>query len=460
MNELLNLQELNLSLAYPFLFLIAVASILLLCACFYKFHRSFYISVSALSLLVSFLLMLSNVNDQGFEAKAFLGTLNNDLIAFCASSIILIFSFLYILMQKEENQGEFYALFLFMSASFLLMVSSSNLALIFIGLESSSLALYTLIAMRSTNNAISSAIKYFSVAAVGSGFFVMAVALFYARSASLDLAVLLQNSTKDVWLLGAGVLIFILCAIKLSLVPFHFWLRDVYYASHANLVAFISVVPKIAMLAVIVRLFDYLKNTGFELPILILACFSMLMGAIGAISQKDIKKMFAYSSIVHSSFIVTAIVPLLTPAKNILEFSLLPVFGYWTLFGFANYGAFLILSTLKDSNYSSLNGLLAKKPLTGFCLGTCALSLAGIPPFGVFWGKFMVLVATITSGYWFVAIIIALSSVIILYAYLKLIIHALFIKGETSPMQKLDLKQNLILSLCVCAGIFAVISML
>lgn len=99
-----------------------------------------------------------------------MATLNNDIVSFYASLVILCFSFLYLLMQKEENQGEFYALFLFMIASLLLMVSSSNLVLIFIGLESSSLALYTLIAMRGSDNAISSAIKYFSIAAVGAGF--------------------------------------------------------------------------------------------------------------------------------------------------------------------------------------------------------------------------------------------------------------------------------------------------
>lgn len=461
LSDFLNLELLNISLSYPFLFLIAVAVALLLFTSFYRLHRSFYTSVSALSLCVSFLLMLTNVGEQGFEAKAFLGTLNTDLISFYASCVILLFAFLYLLVEKEENQGEFYVLFLLMIASFLLMVSSSNLVLIFIGLESSSLSLYTLIAMRGTMNSISAAIKYFSVAAVGSGFFVLACALIYARSGSLDLAVTLsQDGTKDIWLLGAGVLIFVLCAIKLSLAPFHFWLRDVYFASHSNLVAFISVVPKVAMFAILIRIFDFLKNTSFESIIMSLAIFSMIIGAVGALSQKNIKKMFAYSSIVHSSFIVTALVPILTPFDAQTDSNLVSIFGYWVLFGFANYAVFLILSRLENSDYTALSGLLYKKPFIAFSLGICVLSLAGIPPFGVFWGKFMIMITTITSGYWYLAIFIAIASVIILYAYLKIIVYALFIKDKLVLMQKLDLKQNLVLALSVLVAIFAVVFML
>ncbi|EKQ7380781.1 NADH-quinone oxidoreductase subunit N, partial [Campylobacter coli] len=259
----IDLSSLNIPLSYPFAFLIAVAIVLLLCSGFWKFHRTFYMATSSLSLIVSVFLILNNIVAQGLEAKGFLGTLNNDIVSLYASLVVLCFSFLYLLMQKEENQGEFYSLFLFMVAGLLLMVSSSNLILIFIGLESSSLALYTLIAMRGSNNAISSAIKYFSVAAVGSGFFVMASALIYIRTGTLDLGLKLALD-KDPMLLGAGVMIFVLCAIKLSLAPFHFWLKDVYSSAHVNLVAFISVVPKIAMFVVVIRLFSFLNHLGFE----------------------------------------------------------------------------------------------------------------------------------------------------------------------------------------------------
>ncbi|MCR2106292.1 NADH-quinone oxidoreductase subunit N [Campylobacter upsaliensis] len=464
MSEFLNGVDLNVELAYPFLLLIAAAIILLLCSAFYRFKANFYAALSLLALMTSFFLELSNVNAFGFNSNAFLGTLNNDIIAFYAQCVILLFSFLYLLMDKKDHIGEFYALFLFMIASLMLMVSSSNLLLIFIGLEASSLALYTLIAMQGSRNAISSALKYFSVAAVGSGFFVLACAFIYFKMGKFDLSLSLNGGSKDIWLLSAGVLIFVLCAIKLSLAPFHFWLRDVYYASHSNLVAFISVVPKIAMFAVLIRLFDFFNYAEFGTIIAILAVFSMIVASLAALSQNDVKKMFAYSSVVHSSFVLVALVPMLSfKLGDDLNFVFWVVFGYWILFAFANYGVFLILSTLQKSSFETLNSLLKVKPFLAFALGLCALSLAGIPPFGLFWGKFMVLKSLVENDLAYLALFVALASVLMLYNYLKIIIHAFFMRekvAEKELCKDLKWEQKLALALCVIVNVFALLLML
>ncbi|ECL5231691.1 NADH-quinone oxidoreductase subunit N [Campylobacter upsaliensis] len=464
MSEFLNGVDLNVELAYPFLLLIAAAIILLLCSAFYRFKANFYAALSLLALMASFFLELSNVNAFGFNSNAFLGTLNNDIIAFYAQCVILLFSFLYLLMDKKDHIGEFYALFLFMIASLMLMVSSSNLLLIFIGLEASSLALYTLIAMQGSRNAISSALKYFSVAAVGSGFFVLACAFIYFKMGKFDLSLSLNGGSKDIWLLSAGVLIFVLCAIKLSLAPFHFWLRDVYYASHSNLVAFISVVPKIAMFAVLIRLFDFFNYAEFGTIIAILAVFSMIVASLAALSQNDVKKMFAYSSVVHSSFVLVALVPMLSfKLGDDLNFVFWVVFGYWILFAFANYGVFLILSTLQKSSFETLNSLLNVKPFLVFALGLCALSLAGIPPFGLFWGKFMVLKSLVENDLAYLALFVALASVLMLYNYLKIIIHAFFMRekvAEKELCKDLKWEQKLALALCVIVNVFALLLML
>ncbi|MEB2808813.1 NADH-quinone oxidoreductase subunit N [Campylobacter upsaliensis] len=464
MSEFLNGVDLNVELAYPFLLLIAAAIILLLCSAFYRFKANFYAALSLLALMASFFLELSNVNAFGFNSNAFLGTLNNDIIAFYAQCVILLFSFLYLLMDKKDHIGEFYALFLFMIASLILMVSSSNLLLIFIGLEASSLALYTLIAMQGSRNAISSALKYFSVAAVGSGFFVLACAFIYFKMGKFDLSLSLNGGSKDIWLLSAGVLIFVLCAIKLSLAPFHFWLRDVYYASHSNLVAFISVVPKIAMFAVLIRLFDFFNYAEFGTIIAILAVFSMIVASLAALSQNDVKKMFAYSSVVHSSFVLVALVPMLSfKLGDDLNFVFWVVFGYWILFAFANYGVFLILSTLQKSSFETLNSLLNVKPFLAFALGLCALSLAGIPPFGLFWGKFMVLKSLVENDLAYLALFVALASVLMLYNYLKIIIYAFFMRekiAEKELCKDLKWEQKLALALCVIVNVFALLLML
>lgn len=462
MNEILTLSDLHMDLAYPFLFLIAVALVLLLCSAFCKFNASFYLGTSLLAIVTSFFLSLSNVNALGLQDKAFFNTLNNDIIAFCAICVILLFSFLYLCMDKGERRGEFYTLFLFMNASFMLMVSSSNLVLIFIGLEASSLALYTIIAMQGSKNAISSAIKYFSVAAVGSGFFVLACALIYVETGSLSLVVPLFDSSALV--LGSSILILVLCAIKLSLVPFHFWLRDVYYASNSNLVAFISVVPKMAMLVVLIRLFTFYNEQSGEIVLYTLAIFSMLAAALAALSQKDAKKMLAYSSVVQSSIIVLAIVSVFTRFSYMeeggLNSVLFLIFMYWILFAFANYGLFFILSLFKKSDFNSLNNLFSKSPALALSLAICTLSLAGIAPFGLFWGKYMIFETLITMDKWYFALFVALASVLMLVSYLKLIIHSFFMKDVANFNFKINLRQKIVLTFCVLVNIFTPLLML
>ncbi|MDO4673575.1 NADH-quinone oxidoreductase subunit N [Campylobacter sp.] len=461
MNEFFTLTDLRMDLAYPFLFLILAALVLLLCVAFCKLSSKFYLSSSLWALLVSFFLSLSNVNAFGLQSRAFFGTLNNDIVAFCAICVILLFSFLYLLMDKQEHRGEFYTLFLFMIASLMLMVSSSNLALIFIGLEASSLALYTLIAMQGSKNAISSALKYFSVAAVGSGFFVLASALIYAQTGSLSIRVFFHYAEESILLSGSKTLILVLCAIKLSLAPFHFWLRDVYYASNSNLAAFISVVPKIAILVVLLRIFSFYPHGA--IVICALAIFSMLVAALAALAQKDAKKMLAYSSVVQSSLLVLAMVPIFLHAEYVekgINSALFLVFGYWVLFAFANYGLFLILSLFEKSDFNSLNNLFAKNPIVAFALATCVLSLAGVAPFGLFWGKFMIFQTLILSKWWYCALVVALTSVLMLGSYLRLIIHGFFVKSEANFTLKLHPRQKFVLIVCVLVNIFALLLML
>ncbi|EJH8764120.1 NADH-quinone oxidoreductase subunit N, partial [Campylobacter jejuni] len=182
------------------------------------------------------------------------------------------------------------------------------------------------------------------------------------------------------------------------------------------------------------------------------------IGAFAALSQNNIKKMFAYSSVVHSSLVLVACIPLLKEQN--FDGILLAIFGYWTLFAFANYAVFMILSNYENNSYESLNGLLVKKPLIAFCLSISVLSLAGIPPFGVFWGKFMILNTAILNGYWYLVLFVALSSVIMLYAYLKILIHALFMKNDRVHNIKFSFIQNFILAFCVCVSTFVILLML
>lgn len=455
------MQTLNIPLVYPILFLIAMAIVILLIGAFKNLHKSFYIGISSFSLIISFIMIFK------LEfGDAFLNTFLYDEISFLSICVVLTFSILYLFMEKEESKYEFYALFLFMIASLMLMVSSTNLMIVFIALESSSLALYTLIALKNDKNSISSALKYFSVAGVGSGFFVLASAFLYLKTGSIDLYEIsnLNMDLDNYFVLSCIVMIFILCAIKLSLVPFHFWLKDVYYASNSNLTAFISVVPKIAMLSFVVRLFMLMQETNLIYIISFLAVFSMFSASIVALIQTNIKKMLAYSSITHSSFVLISLMILLNPNDfKISYFSsvdYLVFFGlfiYWFIFAFSNYGVFLILSTFKNTDYKSLNGMLDKKPFLAIVLSILVLSLIGIPPFGLFLAKVFVMSSAIMADYWYLALCVGISSAIMLYAYLKIIINALFIKDNHFIENKLNFRQSVVLGICFIMSVFCAI---
>ncbi|HHP0356302.1 MULTISPECIES: NADH-quinone oxidoreductase subunit N [Campylobacter] len=455
-----SLEKLNFVLLFPMLSLLFWAITLLLLSVFKKLSRNFYIGASVIALFsaLCFLLLYN-----GFvldNSHAFFGLFVSDNYAIFAQIIILVFSMLYLLMDKDEQKAEFFSLFLFMVASLILMVSSTNLIVIFLALEGSSLALYTLIALRGTHNAISSSIKYFTLAAVGAGFFVFACAFVYLKTQSLDLDNLLYSEyISDPILLCAGVMFLVIVGVKLSIAPFHFWLKDVYYGVHTNFIAFISIVPKIAMIIVVLRIFSALGGgVKFEYIVALLAIFSMLTVSIVALIQKDVKKMLAYSSITHSSFILAVIVSSMSVSSQgdgtSYWLSIFALFAYWISFAFANYGIFLILSLFQKSSFESFSGLFDQRPVLSIILTIFILCIAGIPPFGIFWGKILILASILNSGYYVLVFAIALSSMIMLYAYLKILIYVFFKKSYLVESMKLNIKQKIILSICLIGSLF------
>lgn len=461
-NELFNTQ--NVFLASPLLVLILGAVFILMVGSFANFSRRFYSTFSILFILAALVLTCMFDLNILVAKPLFFGSLVSDGYGFFANIIIMVFSILYLLAEKNDLQAEYYSLFLFMIASFVLMVGSTNLIMIFLGLEGSSLSLFTLIALRGSKNSISSALKYFSMAALGSGFFVLASAFVYYKTGSLQLDMIAKHSfVGDPVMLTAGVLFLIIFGIKLSLMPFHYWIKPVYFAAYSNLVAFISVVPKLAILIAMLRVFSSLNlGLDFELLLCIIAVISLMGSAIFALSQKDVKKFFAYSSISHSAFAFAAIISIISSLNGkSLDFelvSMISLFAYWFIFAFSNYGVFIILSLFKEHSYESMNGLYSKHPALALLIAIFVLSLAGIPPFGVFWGKALILFSVLSEHHIALAIFMALSSAVILYAYLKILI-SMFFKKATRPVftSTLVWPQKIALCICIAGSLFAII---
>lgn len=445
-----SLESLNLITLAPMLIAIAGGLIILILDLLNdKLHKSLYVMLTVLILFIDFGSVLGlNVNERGFFDVMLI-----DGIAIISQLMIIGASMIFIplaLTSKrfhEYSYPEFFALFLFMIAGFQFMVASDNLILIFVGIETASLALYTLIALHNRNNSYEAAVKYFTMGALAAGFFAMGSAVVYALTGSIELykvaevlATRIHETGLMIAIFGSSVLLLVAFAFKLSLFPFHTWAPDVYEGASAPLAGYMSVVPKIAAFVVSLRIFEMYIDLGVEWVrwmILILAVLTMTLANIMALVQNDVKRMLAYSSISHAGFIMAALALDTTEANT-------SIFLYYGLFMFTNLGAFAMLWISRhkkrrfddryDHPYEKFAGLVQIMPMGAVVMGLFMLSLAGVPPFSVFWGKIYVMQAAVNSGYIWLAIVMGLNSAIAAYYYLKLIVY-MFLKD---PVKNVD----------------------
>ncbi|HHO42355.1 MAG TPA: NADH-quinone oxidoreductase subunit NuoN [Epsilonproteobacteria bacterium] len=440
------LQELNLITLAPMLIAV-IGGLMIITIDLIKdnLHKSFYVMMTLLILFIDFGATLGlTLNDRGFFDVLFV-----DGIAIISQFLILVASMLFIplaLTSKrfhEFSYPEFFALFLFMIAGFQFMVATDNLILIFVGLETASLALYVLIAMHNRSNSYEAAVKYFTMGALAAGFFAMGSALIYATTGSIELYAVqeilgnrLDETGLMIAILGGSVLLLIAFAFKLSLFPFHTWAPDVYEGASAPLAGYMSIVPKVAAFVVALRIFGMYIELGIEpvrIIVLVLAVFTMTLANIMALVQEDVKRMLAYSSISHAGFVMAALA-LGTTKGNA------SIFLYYALFMFTNLGAFAMLWISRhkkrayhqrfDHPYEKFAGLIKIMPMGAVVMALFMLSLAGVPPFSVFWGKLYVMSSAVDAGYVWLAILMGLNSAIAAYYYLKLIVY-MFLKEPT-----------------------------
>jgi len=432
-------------------------------------HKSLYVMLTILILIIDLGATLGL--NFGPDEKGFFDVILMDGLAILSQVLILVASVLFIPLSltskrfHEYSYPEFFALFLFMIAGFQFMVSSDNLILIFVGLETASLSLYTLIAMHNRANSFEAAVKYFTMGALAAGFFTMGSAILYGISGSLELyqiAAAIQSRMGEpgmmMFLLGGAGLLLTAFAFKLSLFPFHTWAPDVYEGASAPLAGYMSVVPKVAAFVVSMRIFEMfieLQIEWVQTMIIILSVLTMTLANLMALVQEDVKRMLAYSSISHAGFVMVAIA-LATEKANT------GIFLYYGLFMFTNLGAFAMLWVSRhkhrvhharyDHPYEKFSGMVKIMPMGAVVMGLFMLSLAGVPPFSVFWGKVYLMSATIDAGYTWLAIIMGLNSAIAAYYYLKLIVY-MFLKEPTSQVTEETTYYNVSKPLLIILGL-------
>jgi NADH-quinone oxidoreductase subunit N len=439
----IDIEALNLASLVPMLIIIA-GGLLIICIDLFKkdLHKSIYTILTILFIGIDLGAVLSYQGD----VRGFFDVMLLDGISLISQIIILVSSALFILLALTSNRfheyryAEFFALFLFMIAGFQFMVSSDNLILIFVGLETASLSLYTLIAMHNREKSFEAAIKYFTMGALAAAFYVFGSMILYALTGSVELSVISQvlearGYQPIAYVILAVVFMIGALGFKLSMVPSHTWTPDVYEGSSAALAGYMAIVPKIAGFVVAMRLFEFMvvSDVAFIKGILyVLVILTMTVANVIALVQKDVKRMLAYSSISHAGFGMAAIL-IATPQANSA------LFLYWTLFLFTNLGAFAMLWVNRhkttahtngkfDHPFEKFSGMIKIMPVAASIMALFMIALAGLPPFSVFWGKVYMLSAAVNSGYIVLAVIMALNSALAGYYYLKLVVY-MFLKS-------------------------------
>ena len=469
-----SLASLNIATLAPMMIAIVGAlSILVIDLAKGGLHKSLYVMIALLFLLLDLgaLVDFGGVFLKNGTILGFFDVMLMDGIAILSQIIIVAGSMLFIplaLTSKrfhEYDYPEYFALFLFMIAGFQFMVASDNLIMIFIGLETASLALYTLIALHNRSKSFEAAVKYFTMGALAAGFYAFGSMILYAISGSVEINQIATIMAEDHYSNIGFVLLamaFMIAAFgfKLSMVPFHTWTPDVYEGSSAALAGYMSIVPKIAAFVVAMRLFEFLVHSGvawLQMILYIGVVVTMTASNIWALVQSDVKRMLAYSSISHAGFVMAAILIGTTQSNTGL-------FLYWALFSFTNLGAFTMLWVNRQKNllqgqssdhpYEKFSGMVKTMPMAAVMMALFMLSLAGIPPFALFWGKMYLIGSAVSAGYTVLALIMALNSAIAGYYYLKLIVF-MFMKEPMVGYNQFYF-MNASLSLKTIIGIAAV----
>ena len=383
-------------------------------------------------------------------------------IIFLTSALLTILMSRDYLDRMESHRGEFYILILFSTTGMMLMAGALNLITIFLGIELMSVSLYVLAGfMRKRVRSNESALKYFLLGAFATGFLLYGIALIYGTSGTTDLIAISrlfpQLSHNAIFLIGCGMLV-VAFSFKIAAVPFHMWAPDVYEGAPTTISGFMSTGAKAAAFAtfllVFVRVFD-IAGSSLSQIIAVIAAASMIVGNITAIAQNNVKRMLAYSSIAHAGYMLSGIAAANVEGETGILFYLLA-------YTFVNVGAFGVVSMMerqddKHLSFDDYAGLSARRPMLALLMSIFMFSLAGIPPFAGFFGKYYVFLAAVKANMTWLAILGVLTSLVSVYYYLRLVVLMYFREGEADLEKPAPLES--VIALIVAAAFIVVLGL-
>jgi len=355
-----------------------------------------------------------------------------------ATGLVILLSMDYIRREGQEA-GEFYILVLLSALGMMLMASAGDLIIVFLGLETMSIALYVLTGFfRHRLEAGEASMKYFLMGAFASAFFLYGIALIFGATGSTNLdrianAVAAGAGRDPMLAIGFGLLL-VGFGFKISAVPFHMWAPDAYEGAPTSITAFIATGSKAAAFASLLRvLLTALRGAPLDWPMLMwgMAAITMSVGNVVALAQQNLKRMLAYSSIAHVGYMLVGVVAGGSLGNGAVLFYLL-VYTFTTAGAF---GAILLLERngREAVQLADYGGLATRHPVLAVALSIFLLSLIGIPPTAGFVGKFYLFGAAVKSGYVWLAVIGVLNSAVAAYYYLRLIVFMYMREPEGAP---------------------------
>lgn len=422
--------------------LLAVSAlILLVVGAFLKTRAMHRIAIGAVTVLVVVMMMTFQQDNSGVTESLFDGMLVYDRFGVFMKTLVIIGAISAIVIGVRDlgyhviGRFEYVILILLAVLGMNIMIAADNMLSLYMGLELQSLSLYILAAFnRNSLHSSEAGLKYFILGALSSGILLFGISLVYGYTGATSFAVLSQTLNAGALPLAVIVaMVFILVgvAFKISAVPFHMWTPDVYQGSPAAVTAFFATAPKIAALALLVRVlyepFGSLQADWSQI-IYALSVMSMVVGAFAGLVQKNIYRLLAYSSIGHMGY---ALMGVMGGTTDGLTASLLYIALYLVMVA----GTFaLVISIRKDDvaveNISDLAGISTRHSFVAYGLTIMLFSMTGIPPLAGFFGKLLVFQAALENGYLVLAIIGVLTSVVAAYYYLA-VIKTMFFDAPT-----------------------------
>lgn len=439
----------NLQIATPEIFLLTATCAVLVVGLFTQAKSNIVYWLSQGSLVIALIMSFSQVGDEAitgmsgaYTVDSMSGTLKTWLLV--VSIGILLYSRDYV-GDRKIQRSEYFVLCLFAVAGMMIMVSATNMLTLYLGLELLALSQYAMVALhRDNSKAAEAAMKYFVLGALASGMLLYGMSMIYGATGSLDLHVvgdILAGTSSETLsaerTIGArfGLTFLIVgIAFKLGAVPFHMWVPDVYEGAPTSVAMFISTAPKIAAFAMLIRLLVgglETLNADWQQMLAIMSALSMVVGNLIAISQTNIKRMLAYSTISHVGFLLMGIVGVTSDGYSASMF-------YAITYAFTTLAAFGVLLAVSREGHEAdtlddLAGLGKRNAFLATIMMLSMISLAGVPPAVGFYAKLSVLQAAVGAGFAWLAILGVIMSVVGAFYYLR-IIKLMFFDEPTDPI--------------------------